>query len=316
MNKSLVMLLVCVLLSAGVCCHGAGGSISAATGMSRSNDPMQAGTEAAQTAKIALGKRVPKVVLVFDCVGSGAADKEKLLKGVASVFDSTIVYGCSGFCPITQDGNDGTVAVMALSGRIEVNSATADLSGGQIACGKRIGYDLRQAARDNMEKTNLLILLGDCHVPADDQLVNGVKSVLGDCFNIAGAAHPLDGILYYKGKPALNSNLGLMISGDFTCGFSTKAASDSPEVVRTGGEATREALRGANGRADAALVFDCVSRLQMLGADRSKELQAIRASLGDTPILGIYGSGEIGPSSNGAPASGVGGHIVICVIAG
>ena len=114
----------------------------------------------------------------------------------------------------------------------------------------------------------------------------------------------------------LDSNLGLMISGDFKCGFACKAASDSPGVVQTADEATREALRSANSRSDVAFIFDCVSRLQTLGSDRAKELQAIRASLGDTPVFGIYGSGEIGPSSNGAPASGVGGHIVVCVVAG
>lgn len=316
-SSKLILLLLAAFLLALPCAASSKAddrAISAATGVSVAKDPMQAGVEAARNAKTALGKRVARVVLVFDCVGSSLADKEKLLQGVGSVFDSSLIFGCSGFCPITQQSNKGSVGVMAICGDIEVTSAVRDLVGGQKACGKRIGYDLRQAANENKAKGSLLILLGDCHVPADDRLVSGAKSVLGEAFPIAGAAHPLDGFLYYKGKPVQDSNLGLLITGNLKCGFSAKSASDAQGIVRTAGEAVREAVGGAKDRTSVVLVFNCVSRLQALGDKGPDELRAITDAAGSAPVFGLYGSGEIGPSASGSPANGVGGHIIACAI--
>ena len=42
----------------------------------------------------------------------------------------------------------------------------------------------------------------------------------------------------------------------------------------------------------------------------------MKAAVGDSPLFGFYGSGEIGPKDNDSPPCGVGYHIAICVISG
>jgi hypothetical protein len=50
-----------------------------------------------------------------------------------------------------------------------------------------------------------------------------------------------------------------------------------------------------------ALLFDCVSRYQVLGANFEQELQALNDALGGVPLLGALSFGEVGSSTHGAP---------------
>lgn len=304
---------LCFLIAISTC-QAAKVPIFAATGSSELSDPIQAGADAANKAKLALGKRDVKLVLVFDSLEGDLAAKEKLLQGASSVFDSSLVYGCSCFGPITQNSNVEYVAVMAISGDIQVSSAVSDLTNGQKVCGKRIARDLLVTARSNKDKGSILLLLGDCHVPANDELVLGVKSILGEDFPIAGGAHPLNQYLYYKGKVVQHSNMGILIIGNFKCSFSSKASDNAHGVVETAGQAMREAAGNMRNVSSPVFVFDCTSRMQALGKNRPDELSAMKGVTASTPFIGIYGSGEIGPQSTDSPANGVGGHIVICAI--
>ena len=289
-------------------------SILAGNGYSELKDPQQAGAEAAAKAKAALGDRAAKLVLVFDSVGGGAKGKQKMLDGVATVFDSSIVYGCSAYAPLTQDSNTGTVGVLAVGGDVNAVPAVARVEGDHEACGRKIGQSLNAAGVP--ESTGRLVLLfGACHVPKNDDLVRGVSSVLGPEFPVAGGAALRD-FLYHKGKVVLDSNLGLLLTGNFKCSLSAKGARGEKKerVIAVAGEAAREAVGRQKDRAALVMVMNCGGRRGEMGGDVDKELQLIRKAAGSVPLFGFYGSGEIGPKDNNSPPRGVGHHIIVCAI--
>ena len=289
-------------------------AFSVANGYSASKDPTQAGTEAAAKAKEALGQQEAKLVLVFDSVGKGPQDKEAMLQGVGSVFDASIVYGCSAYAPITQECNTGTVGVLAVAGDIKATPAMADLEGGHEACGKKIGEALKAAVPDAGGR--VVLLFGACHVPKNDGLVKGLCSVLGEKFPVAGGAAKGD-LLYCQGKVLTGSNLGLLLTGDFKCSLATKNApgNDKAQVIAVAGEAAAQAMGQAK-QAKLVFTFDCGGRRGQMGGEVDKELAVMKAAVGDSPLFGFYGSGEIGPKDNDSPPCGVGYSIAICVITG
>ncbi len=276
-------------------------------GLSMAKDAKAAGAEAAQQAKEALVLPA-KIALVFD---SGAIkDKAAILEGVCSVFDAAIVFGCPGYAPLTQQSNQGTVAVLALGGDIEVNTAIAGMGAGHAACGKRIAKKLQPAAAA-APAGKLLILFGACHVPENDKLVKGACALRGDTIPIIGGAS-LGGNVYNKGKVIKNSNIGILLTGDFACGMAMKK-DNSPEGLITSAKATTEEAF-AGGTPALAFVFNCGGRREKLGKNLPKELEAIKSVAGDTPLFGFYGSGEIGHLNNAEPAFGDGYHISVCAL--
>ncbi len=298
-------------LAASAGAHAAG--IAVGNGHSELEDGQKAGAEAAKKAKAAIGDAEVKVVLVFDRI-KGKEGKEAMLKGIASVFDASIVYGCSAYAPITQDCNTGTVGVMAIGGDISIAPAVADLEGGHKTCGQKIGEKL-EAVKVPKGAGYVVLLFGDCHVPKNNDLVGGVCSVLGEKAPVAGAA-AMGGLLYCQGKILTKSNLGLMLFGDFTCGFATKKApaKEKARVIAVAGEAAAQAV--GDKKAALVLAFDCGGRRGQMGGEIDKELAAMCGAIGDAPLFGFYGSGETGPADNDSPPRGVGYSIVICAILG
>ena len=287
-------------------------AVFAGTGHSLSKDPAAAGAEAAKEAKAGLGGKKAKVVLVFDSddVGGGLENKQKVLDAVAKEFDASIIYGCSAYNSITEASNYATVGVVALAGDIRADACLAKLEGKDYAgCGKNIGKGIQGAVKKAGDKGKFLILIGDCHVPKNDELVKGVCGVLGKNFPVAGGAAK-DGLAYCRGKVVPKSNLGLLLSGDFTCGFSTRKGNTGPEVIAAAGEAFTEAIGKEKDHAIALFAFDCGGRRGSMGKDRPKELVEMKKVAGKAPIIGFYGSGEIGPARTGEEPKGVGYHIV------
>ncbi len=290
--------------------------VVAGTGYSVLPDGAAAGSEAAKKAAAALGKTKPKLVLVFAVT---KIDHEKMLAAVTGVFDKSIVYGCSAYNAITQEGNNGTVGVMALGGHIHVASALADVVGKDYqACGKKIGEGLKAAASAKA-KTKLAILLGDCHVPSNDKVISGMCGTLGKKFPIVGAAAS-GGITYAKGKVIGKAkNVGILISGDFKAGYSTlnegPADVHANKLVAAAGQAFRNAVGADKDNLAVVFAFDCGGRRGKMGTDRPDELKVMQAQIGkQVPIIGFYGSGEMGPKDNDSPSRGVGYHIAVCAI--
>lgn len=290
-------------------------SISAGTGLSALQDPQAAGAEAARLAKKALHPHMsPGIVLVFDNIGKQEADKKKLLEGVGSVFSNFIIYGCSSYAPLTQQGNKGTVGVLALAGNIRADVASADLEGGYEQCGKKIA----SALKDNLEKRNpkgrLMLLFGSCHVPKNDELVKGVTGVLGEKFPIVGAAAAGGEFVYAAGEIKKNSNLAVLLTGDFECGFSTKKDNSPEGLITSAKDAAKEAIGKKKDKTALMFAFDCGGRRGKMKENLPKELEAMKTIAGNIPIFGFYGSGEIGPKDNKSPSKGVGYHVAICAI--
>ena len=295
-------------------CSCSAKAIGTGNGFSLSTDPQKAGAEAARKAKKALCCTEPKVVIVFDSVAANPAAKKELLAGVASVFDASIIYGCSAYDAITQDTNKAKVAVLALGGDMRIKSAVAHVEDGHETCGKRIGESLKAAAAKKA-KGKFMILFGSCHVPADDEVVKGVASVVGEKFPIAGGAASGGEFLYYKGKVTdKKSNLGLLLTGNFKCGFSTLKEDGAEGVINSAKKAFTNAVGADKDDLVMMFAFDCGGRRGSLGDNLPRELEAMKDVVGDTPIFGFYGSGEIGPKDNDSPSRGVGYHISACAI--
>jgi len=308
-------LIVLLTLAMGADSALAAKAISVGNGLSSSKDAGEAGADAAKQAKAALGDQKPELVLVYHS-GDFNKNPDKVLEGVASVFDSKKIYGCSGYAALTQAGNEGTVAVLALGGKIKVTAAVAKTAGGDDdkVCGQKIGEALKEAAEAKGGK--VMLLFGDCHVPRDDTVTKGVCSVLGEKFPIVGGAAGNRGIIYVEGKQVEKSNLGLLISGDFKCGFGLKKDMTPEGLVNSAGEAFKSAIGKNKDNCALVLVFDCGGRRGALLKHKSfpKELDAMRDVAGDAPIFGFYGSGEIGRADCESAPQGVGYHISACAI--
>ncbi len=287
-------------------------AIEVGNGLSQEKDPAAAGADAAKQAKAALGDVDVKLVLVFN--GPAVKDRDALLGGVASVFDPSVTYGCPGYNPLTQAGNAGDVAVLAIGGDVQVATAIAPVEGGDghAACGKQIGEALLDASKAKAAG-RVLLLFGNCHVPKDNDLVLGACSVLGEKFPVVGGAS-LGGGVYYEGKVVGGNNVGLLLSGDFTCGFAMKKDMTPEGLIASAGDSCKQAIGDGGDKLALMLVFDCGGRRGAMGANLPKELEAIKAAVGDAPIFGFYGSGEIGHNDNDSPSRGDGYHISACAI--
>lgn len=287
----------------------AGQAITAAIGYSAAKDSLTAGREAAEMAVRSGGSSDnARLVLVFD----HAADREQMLKGVAEVFPPSMIYGCSAYAPITPEGNDGNgVGVCVLAGDISVAGAMAGIEAGQLESGKRIGETLKPAV--NAEKENFLILLGDCHVPANDEVARGAQAALGEMFPMLGAAASAGQLVYYQGKIEEKANIGILISGDFSLGFSRMQAKTREDTIATAGDALWAAAGHLTEKPFLTLVFNCGGRLGVMGEESVREVELLREA--GILFAGFYGSGETGPERNGVPARGGGFQIAVCALA-
>ena len=291
--------------------------IVAGTGYSEEKDAQKAGTEAAEMAKAALAGEEAKVVIVFGI--DRKFDHAKMLEGVTSMFDAEIVHGCSGYNAITQQGNNGMAGVLALGGSIDVTVAVADVEGKEFkGCGTQLGEALKDAAQVEADG-KLVVLIGDCHVKKNDQVVKGLCEVLGERFPVVGAA-AAGGITYSGGKVVgKKKNVAILVTGDFDIGCSTlkdgPADVDPNKIVAAAGQAFKNAVGVDVDRTVMVFAFDCGGRRGKMGKDRPRELSVMQAVVGnDIPIFGFYGSGEMGPKKTGDAPRGVGFHISACAI--
>jgi len=284
-----------------------------AIGHSEATDSAAAGDEAAKQAKAGLKGATPVVVLVFDCV----RNKQAMLDAVARHFAAEIIYGCSAYNAITPTSPSGTVGVLALTG-VHADAALKPVEGknGHEACGRAIGEALKPAVARNKKLGQFMVLIGDAHYPINQKLVDGVCGVLGKTFPISGGAAK-GGLTYYKGKVHKKSNLGLLLSGDFTCGFAIKKAKnpkDPMNVVNAAGEAFTKAIGTHKAKLQMVFAFDCGGRRGQMKDKRPLEVVRMTQAAGNVPIFGFYGSGETGRDGNDAPPKGVGYHICAAAI--
>ena len=79
--------------------------------------------------------------------------------------------------------------------------------------------------------------------------------------------------------------------------------------------AVKNAIGENLGRTALVFAFDCGGRRKLMGKSRPDELKVMQSVIGaKTPIIGVYGSGEMGPKACGEPSKGVGHHIAVCAL--
>jgi hypothetical protein len=290
--------------------------IVAASGLSTEADPAAAGKAAAEQAKKALGEKAAKLVLVFECFPR--PDKAKVLEGVASVFDKGIVHGCSGEGPVTTHGNPTgkSCGLLAIGGDIEVAAGVTPKIGGQYT---EAGEALANAL-PKMANAKLMVLFGNCHIPANKALVEGIQKVLGkELTIIGGAASGPSSDSFYQGEVKDDVAVGILIGGDVkVAAVSATGHKDAEEMIGSAVGATKGAVEGLQklqAKPSVAFLFECRGRLDALKktGKMSDELVALQEVLGkDLPLIGFYGSGEMGLEKG--VCTGFGYHAVCCVI--
>ncbi len=269
-----------------------------------------------QISQVLAGRR-PTVLLVWNGDPSPATDAEPVIDEVIRQFPRPIVYGANGFAGISPYGVRHRVALMAIGGRVRRRAADApcDLADASAA-GAILGADLQRHVRQGPRDGHLILLMGNCHVPANDNLVKALQTSLphsAPVVAIAGASHPVDGRCYIAGRPVRQRAVALLLSGAFSVRVSM-ASGDGVEGIT---HSARSAMEHAAGTGvTGVLVFDCAGRMGTLGDQRETEHQALIAGSKGAPFAGFYSSGEIGSSGSGQPAVGVGQHIVCCALQG
>jgi len=300
-------------------------------------DPFEAGKTAALAARTQLRGSPVKAVLISECF-EDAARKTKVLAGVCSVFDKSIVHGGSSYGVFNQSGVqiDESVAVLAIGGNdIAIASACqrnlgasklvpaeheAEIKAKLFPGGAGLAKQLAKS-----DASRLMIVVADAHSPKNSHLVEGVQSVTGGDFPIlGGCANKNAGqtFVYFRGEMLTDAAVGLMLSGDFKVALSGRSAKDNDAVIATANQGAAEALRtlaDAGARPAAVIAFDCAGRKGKLD-NVSDELAAIQKAIGGrAPLFGSYNAGEIGPADvtekkPGVLSSGMGWHLMIGII--
>jgi len=77
---------------------------------------------------------------------------------------------------------------------------------------------------------------------------------------------------------------------------------DVESILEGGEETAKEAVSQMEGRVGFAMIFDCISRLLLLGEKAAQEIEKIRKVIGTkTPFIGFYTFGEVGIEKGGQP---------------
>lgn len=286
---------------------------------------------AADSAKARLGGVPAKVVFVVFKEGE-VTDCPGALKQIATVFDSSIIFGTRSVSDanaiLTVNGRTDKTIVMAIGGAVQCTSAIATLTvvddtTAQQNCGKAIGDALKsKIAQIPAGNGKFIVLYGDCHVPLDNDLTKGLISTLTDKkFPIVGNASKWvmqRGKIYESGK-----NMGLLIWGDFNVhsgmAFDYEYPNNTaPACVQKAYIALQRAgVDTAKVRPDFCLVNNCRGRFGTISSAElaQKEADTIRHTLGmNVPLIGIYGSGEIGNKTDSTSSEGAGNSISVLTL--
>ena len=92
---------------------------------------------------------------------------------------------------------------------------------------------------------------------------------------------------------------------------------DQEDVIAAARAAARQAIDGLAGRSAAAvIIFDCLSRLNLLGDAADVEIEHIRSVIGDeTPCIGFFSGGEVAAPPGFALATLHNKAVVVCALA-
>lgn len=296
--------------------------------------PFEVGVTAASKLKKQMGNAPVHAVIIAEYFEDKSA-KKQVLKGVCSVFDSSIVYGFASYGSFGQDGCSDTdsVRLIGIGGAgVQVSAALEDnLGAGKLTMEdnydelQKLLQDAGASISSKLPKTEdakLMVLIPDAHSPKNAFVVEGAQKVVGKDFPITGGSankNPGQTYVYYQGKMYTDSAIAFMLSGDFKVSLAGRKAEENSKVISTAGEAFAEAGANLDAKPIAALAFNCAGRKGKLD-NLQDELDAIQKEFGKTtPIFGTYCAGEIGPADvsekpEGVLSSGVGWHLMVTIL--
>jgi hypothetical protein len=302
------------------------------TSMAEHENAFNAGQTAAQTLRTKLKGVTPKALIVTECF-ENRAQKEEVLKGVASVFPKEIIHGGSAYGMYTQEGvlDIDAVSLLAIGGDVGVDVTFVNHMG---AAGLTLetekdplvkalhagGKKLAQQLPDRPGKT-LLILIGDAHSPKNQYLLDGVQEVVGKTLPITGGSvckNAGQNFVFHQGRLTQDSAIAVLLTSTLKVSQVGRQAKANDQVISTAGEGAAAAMKSIKNKPAALLAFDCGGRMGKL--DRlADELEAIQASVGkEVPLYGCYCAGEFGPADTADAAAdmpmGCGWHIMVSVL--
>jgi len=295
-------------------------------GLSDEGGPEAAAAAACLAAQRAIAPAQARGLLICD---NFEGEHAAVLTGACSVADASIVHGAVTFSQFSHDGApaDKSVGALAIGGNdVQVTAqAVADIRDREEASGVELGKRLAPAV-ENAQGSKVLILIGDCHVPRNEQLLQGVQDVLGDTLPIVGCSAKLapDVCVYHAGELVEGGTIGVLVSGKFRLGLASASVGwrkgTSQQIASSAGAGVTAVMDDLQATPDLILGFNCGGRRGLLLKDDptrvAGELDEIRRVLPEgVPLLTMYGSGEMGHVHRDEAATAVGFHIMLCAIA-
>ena len=127
------------------------------------------------------------------------------------------------------------------------------------------------------------------------------------------AVHDPDGGMYLRAPQAYDLKTGsIRFAAEIPVGNRVQLSSTTRSDILAATRAAVIAVRGEHrGTPGAALVFSCAARKQQLGTRTGEECASVREVLGDIPVAGFYGYGELVPLGPGRTCTY---HNETCVI--
>lgn len=296
--------------------------IATGIGQSQAQDPATAGQEAARQAKLGLGDTAAKIVIVF---AARPQLNAQLVEGLGQVFDSSLIYGCEGYAPLSPYGNfadkghaiDAGVSVLALGGDVAITpvSATTTGPGKHHECGRTIGQLLTEACQAGSQG-KLMVTFGDQHVGDNQPYVDGIHTVIDKTIPIVGsAAGTGEAKEIVRGKIVDHTNVAILISGDFKVQVATNGGGGDL-VAKTQSSMSTAFAEIAGMTPRLAFIFNCGGRRGEMVKQKTitHEFEAMKQETNSCPFFGFYGGGEIGPVTTGQPSQGVGFNVAVAAL--
>jgi hypothetical protein len=269
-------------------------------GQSTLTDATAAMNVAADTAKTALGSTAATVVIAW--VDSG---KEASFSQLAAKFGTgPKIYGIPGKNLFTQKGRDTKAVVLAFGGQISASHVVYPHNGNFSNVGKQIGTALKAVTTKSTDG-KLMVIVGDCNNPTDGDVISGLVSTYGSSAWCMGGSC---GKVFAGGQVASASMLGILLYGEFDCGFGLETGNtNSAQPAQTA--LTNAKAAYPSRQPSLSVIFDCVSRHEALGASGlTSEFNTITQALGAAgPFAGGYYLGEIGKQNLTTTTRGTGG---------
>jgi len=200
-------------------------STKIAVGISRGPNSLEAGRDAAFSAKVNLGSDEITLAIAFSSINF---DLSEVVRGIKRVIKSAPLVGSSGAGAITNAGSQKRAVVVMLIATSDIKLGISAV--GPIASGKEraSGRDLTQQAMDQTKGFNrhAFSLFCDSLINNPADLLSGMQEILGASFPISGGFSADDGHFgktyqFFDSQVLSYSAVGILWGGNCECSIAT-----------------------------------------------------------------------------------------------